>query len=1253
MATISSDDEQKAKELHTQLRDLMTKRILVIDGAMGTEIQKWKLTEEDFRGTEFVNHPKDLKGNNDLLQLTAKHVIESIHRDYLDSGADIIETNTFSSTTIAQADYLLEKYAYRMNKESAEICRKLTDEFTKKNPNKPRFVAGALGPTNKTCSISPSVDRPDYRNVTFEELVEAYTDQALALIEGGAHFLLVETIFDTLNAKAALYGIEELFKSKRIPEVPVFISGTLVDKSGRTLSGQTGEAFWTSIKHIKPFCVGLNCALGPAEMRPFIQRISQVADCFVHSYPNAGLPNQFGGYDLDPSDMSVFIKEWATDGLLNMVGGCCGTSPAHIKAIAETVQTIPPRVPKPERQTLILSGLEPLVFTPELNFVNVGERCNVTGSRRFANLIKDNKYEDALAVARQQVDAGAQIIDVNFDEAMLDSINAMQKFLKLIGSEPEISKVPLMIDSSNFAVIEAGLKVCQGKCIVNSISLKEGEADFLKKGKTVKQYGAAVIVMAFDEKGQATSTKEKVDICHRSYKLLTEKIGFAPQDIIFDPNILTIATGIEEHAEYAINFIEAVRQIKQIMPLTRVSGGVSNLSFSFRGNDTLREAMHSVFLYYAIKAGMDMGIVNAGALPIYDDIPKDLLVLLEDAIFNRTADSTDKLLAYAENSKKNKSEKKVEVDDWRNKPVGERLSHSLVKGIVEFIEQDTEEARLNYPSALRVIEEPLMNGMSVVGDLFGAGKMFLPQVIKSARVMKKAVAYLIPFMEKEKLEKLKEDPTQTFESNNGVVVLATVKGDVHDIGKNIVGVVLQCNNYKVIDLGVMTPCEKILQTAKENNAQIIGLSGLITPSLEEMVNISKEMSRLGMKTPLLIGGATTSKIHTAVKISPHYNHPVVHVLDASRSVVVVSNLLNPNTKTEYSDEISTEYEEMRQEHYATLKDRKYVTLEKARLHKPILNFSDAGMITTPTFLGNKTIKNYPLSQLVGQIDWNPFFTVWQLKGKFPNRGYPNIFNDATVGAEAKRVFDDAQKMLKMVVDGNLLQAHAVIGFYPANSVEEDIEIYNDESRANKVATFFGIRQQAENEVGNPFTAMGDFIAPKSSGIKDYLGFFAVTCGFGVPELEKKFTEEHDDYSIIMVKAIADRLAEAFAEVLHEDVRKDYWGYAKNEKLSSEEKIKIKYQGIRPAPGYPTQPDHTEKVTLWKLLQVKENAGIELTEGLAMWPAASVSGLYFAHKDSRYFAVGKVNKDQVEDYAKRKEESLDEAEKWLRPILAYE
>lgn len=1243
--------QQKTNGTETEriLRELLSQRILVIDGAMGTMIQRYKLNEEQFRGEDFKDHSKDLKGNNDILVITQPQIIYEIHKAYLDSGADIIETNTFSSTTIAQADYALEKEAYRLNFEAAKVARQAVDEKNKETPNKPRFVAGAMGPTNKTATISPRVDQPDYRNITFEELVEAYKEQAQGLLDGGAHLLLIETITDTLNCKAALFAIQELWK-EGYPKVPLMISGTIVDKSGRTLSGQTSEAFVTSVLHAKPFCIGLNCSLGAEEIKPFLARISKVSPCFVHVYPNAGLPNAMGEYDQTPELMHDVCTSIFKDGLINIIGGCCGTTPSHIAKLANLASQSQPRKIPSIPPLLRLSGLEILEFTPTLNFCNIGERCNVTGSRAFCRLIKEGKYDQALSVARTQVENGAQILDINMDEGMLDSEFAMTKFLKLIASEPEISKVPLMIDSSKFSVIEAGLKVCQGKCVVNSISLKEGESDFMKKAELIHQYGAAVVVMAFDEDGQATDVERKVAICERSYKILTQKIGFDPNDVIFDPNILTIATGIEEHALYAINFIEATKVIKQKCRGARISGGVSNLSFSFRGNELIREAMHSAFLYHAIKAGMDMGIVNAGALPIYDDIDKNLLKLVEDCIFNRTPDATEKLLEYAEQSKKSGDKKKINTLEWRDKPVGERLTHALIKGIVDYIEQDTEEARQGLPNALNVIEGPLMAGMNVVGDLFGAGKMFLPQVIKSARVMKRAVAYLLPFMEKEKEEKLKADPNMKDEPI-GTIVLATVKGDVHDIGKNIVGVVLQCNNYKVIDLGVMTPCERILQTAKELNADIIGLSGLITPSLDEMVEVAKEMQKQNFTVPLLIGGATTSKIHTAVKISPHYKSPVIHVLDASRSVVVVSSLLDEKLKNDYVEEIVNEYEDLRKEHYASLKNRTYLPLKIAREKKLQVDWNQI-TITKPSFLSVKVFNDYDISKLIDYIDWNPFFSLWQLKGTYPNRGYPKIFNDKNVGEEAKKLFNDAQTMLKKIIQEKLLKAKGIIGFYPANSVDEDIEIYADDERKTRICTFYGIRQQAENPQ-EQYISLGDFIAPKDSGKKDYIGFFAVSTGFGVPELEKKFAKEHDDYSIILLKALADRLAEAFAEQLHEEVRKDYWGYSKEEQLSVEDKLKVKYQGIRPAPGYPTQPDHTEKTTMWNLMKIKENTSIELTESMAMLPAASVSGLYFANKHSKYFAVGKIAKDQLEDYASRKGISITEAEKWLSPILSYQ
>ncbi|GAM22664.1 hypothetical protein SAMD00019534_058390 [Acytostelium subglobosum LB1] len=1234
-----------------QLRATMRERIMILDGAMGTEIQKFKLKDHHYRGEEFKDFPHELGGNNDLLVLTQPHIIKEIHKKYLEAGADIIETNTFNGNIFSQADYKMEHLVKRINLEAARLAKEAAIEVYQADPEKrPRYVAGAVGPTNKTASISPSVERPEARNVKFDELVDGYYEQVEALAQGGVDIFLVETVFDSLNCKAALFAIENYFKNH--PRIPVFVSGTIVDKSGRTLSGQTGEAFYTSIAHSNPMVFGLNCALGANEMRPFLQNISKCSECLVLCYPNAGLPNTFGGYDETPEVMAEQIEEFARSGLLNIVGGCCGTSPDHIREFARVTKGVAPRhIPSLAPYTT-LSGLEPLVFTPTLNFVNVGERCNVSGSRRFANLIKANKYEEAISVARQQVEAGAQIIDINMDEGMIDAVQAIQKFLFFVGSEPEISKVPIMLDSSNFAVVESGLKCVQGKCIVNSISLKVGEELFIEQARICKQYGAAVVVMAFDEQGQAVDKDEKVRICHRSYKILTEVVGFKPQDIIFDPNILTIATGLEEHNNYAIEFIEATREIKRIMPLTKVSGGVSNLSFSFRGNEPLREAMHSAFLYHAIKAGMDMGIVNAGQLPIYDDIEKDLLKLVEDAILNRTNDATEKLLEYAQNS--SKTEKAAtEVEEWRTKSVEDRISHALVKGITNFIIEDTEEARITMPSSLSVIEGPLMSGMNVVGDLFGSGKMFLPQVIKSARVMKKAVAHLIPFMEEEKRVRRANGDTSDGEAENaGVVVLATVKGDVHDIGKNIVGVVLGCNNYKVIDLGVMTPCEKILASAIEHKADIVGLSGLITPSLDEMIYVASEMERLKFKVPLLIGGATTSQIHTAVKISPHYSQPTVHVLDASRSVTVVSSLLDKNNKEHFADDISTQYQELRDKHYASLKDRIYIGLDKSRNLRPKIDWSHI-KTTTPSFLGHKVIKDYALDKLLPKIDWNPFFATWQLRGKYPNRGYPRIFNDATVGAEAKKLFDDAQAMLKEIIEKKLLNARGVIGFYPAASVNEDVILYTDETRTTKLTTLFGLRQQSEKEVDEPYISMGDYVAPVDSGVKDYIGLFALSSGFGLEEMVERYKQENDDYSSIMAKALADRLAEALAEHMHEDVRKEHWGYEKDESLSAEDLFKVKYRGIRPAPGYPVQPDHTEMKTIWSTMNVQENTGIELTDHMAMLPGAAVCGIYFSHEHAKYFSVGKITKDQVQDYAVRKGISVEEAERWLSTILSYD
>uniref|UniRef100_A0A9L0S2M5 Methionine synthase n=1 Tax=Equus caballus TaxID=9796 RepID=A0A9L0S2M5_HORSE len=1201
------------KTLQDEIEAILQEKIMVLDGGMGTMIQRLKLSEDDFRGQEFGDHARPLKGNNDILSITKPDVIYQIHKDYLLAGADIIETNTFSSTSIAQADYGLERLAYQMNKCSAGVARKAAEEITLQTGIK-RFVAGALGPTNKTLSVSPSVERPDYRNITFDELVEAYKEQAEGLLDGGVDILLVETIFDTANAKAALFAIQNLFEEKYAPR-PIFISGTIVDKSGRTLSGQTGEAFVISVSHADPLCIGLNCALGAAEMRPFIETIGKCTTAYVLCYPNAGLPNTFGDYDETPHMMAMHLKDFAADGLVNIVGGCCGTTPDHIREIAEAVKKYKPRVPPATvfEGHMLLSGLEPFRIGPYTNFVNIGERCNVAGSRKFAKLIMAGNYE-----------------------------------------------VPLCIDSSNFAVIEAGLKCCQGKCIVNSISLKEGEDDFLEKARKIKKFGAAVVVMAFDEEGQATETDTKTRVCTRAYHLLVKKLGFNPNDIIFDPNILTIGTGMEEHNLYAVNFIHATKAIKETLPGAKISGGLSNLSFSFRGMEAIREAMHGVFLYHAIKFGMDMGIVNAGNLPVYDDIHKDLLQLCEDLIWNKDPEATEKLLRYAQTHGKG-GKKVIQTDEWRNGPIEERLEYALVKGIEKYIIEDTEEARLNqekYPRPLNIIEGPLMNGMKVVGDLFGAGKMFLPQVIKSARVMKKAVGHLIPFMEKEREEtRVLTGAVEEEDPYHGTIVLATVKGDVHDIGKNIVGVVLGCNNFRVIDLGVMTPCDKILKAALDHKADIIGLSGLITPSLDEMIFVAKEMERLAIKIPLLIGGATTSRTHTAVKIAPRYSAPVIHVLDASKSVVVCSQLLDENLKDEYFEEIMEEYEDIRQDHYESLKERRYLTLSQARKNGFHIDWLSEPPPVTPTFLGTRVFEDYDLQKLVDYIDWKPFFDVWQLRGKYPNRGFPKIFNDKTVGEEAKRVYDDAQNMLKALISQKKLQARGVVGFWPAQSVQDDICLYAEDAEpqsAEPIATFYGLRQQAEKDSAStdPYHCLSDFIAPLHSGIRDYLGLFAVAC-FGVEELSKTYEGECDDYSSIMVKALGDRLAEAFAEELHERVRRELWAYCGSEQLDIADLRRLRYEGIRPAPGYPSQPDHTEKLTMWRLADIERCTGIRLTESLAMAPASAVSGLYFSNLKSKYFSVGKISKDQIEDYALRKNMSVAEVEKWLGPILGYD
>ncbi|XP_007954426.1 methionine synthase [Orycteropus afer afer] len=1245
--------------LQDEIEAILRERIMVLDGGMGTMIQRYKLNEECFRGQEFKDHPRSLKGNNDILSITQPDVIYQIHKEYLLAGADIIETNTFSSTRIAQADYGLEHLAYWMNKCSAAVARKAAKEVTLQTGIK-RFVAGALGPTNKTLSVSPSVERPDYRNITFDELVEAYNEQARGLLDGGVDIILIETIFDTANAKAALFALQKLFEEKYVPQ-PIFISGTIVDKSGRTLSGQTGEAFVISVSHAVPLCIGLNCALGAAEMRPYVETIGKCTTAYVLCYPNAAY--QILIHSKRISTLPLIPKQdFAVDGLVNIVGGCCGTTPDHIREIAEAVKNCKPRIPPATvfEGYMLLSGLEPFRIGPYTNFVNIGERCNVAGSRKFAKLIMAGNYEEALSIAKVQVEMGAQVLDINMDDGMLDGPSAMTRFCNFIASEPDIAKVPLCIDSSNFAVIESGLKCCQGKCIVNSISLKEGEDDFLEKARKIKKFGAAVVVMAFDEEGQATEIDTKIKVCTRAYHLLVNKLDFNPYDIIFDPNILTIGTGMEEHNLYAINFIHATKVIKETLPGAKISGGLSNLSFSFRGMETIREAMHGVFLYHAIKFGMDMGIVNAGNLPVYDDIHKELLQLCEDLIWNKDPEATEKLLHYAQTHGKG-GKKVTQTDEWRNNPIEERLEYALVKGIEKHIIEDTEEARLNeekYPRPLHIIEGPLMNGMKVVGDLFGAGKMFLPQVIKSARVMKKAVGHLIPFMEKEREETRaltgaveEEDPYQ------GTIVLATVKGDVHDIGKNIVGVVLGCNNFRVIDLGVMTPCDKILKAALDHKADIIGLSGLITPSLDEMIFVAKEMERLAIKIPLLIGGATTSRTHTAVKIAPRYSAPVIHVLDASKSVVVCSQLLDENLKDEYFEEIMEEYEDIRQDHYESLKERRYLTLSQARKNGLHIDWMSEPHPVKPTFIGKRVFEDYDLQKLVDYIDWKPFFDVWQLRGKYPNRGFPKIFNDKAVGEEAKKVFDDAQNMLKALISQKNLHARGVVGFWPAQSVQDDIHVYAEDAvpqAAEPIATFYGLRQQSEKDSAStdPYHCLSDFIAPLETGVRDYLGLFAVAC-FGVEDLSKAYEEEFDDYSSIMVKALGDRLAEAFAEELHERVRKELWAYHGSEQLDVAGMRRLRYEGIRPAPGYPSQPDHTEKLTMWRLADIEHCTGITLTESLAMAPASAVSGLYFSHLKSKYFAVGKICKDQVEDYALRKNMSVAEVEKWLGPILGYD
>jgi 5-methyltetrahydrofolate--homocysteine methyltransferase len=1217
------------------IRKELEKRILVIDGAMGTMIQQYKLQEDDYCGGKFKDWKHPLKGCHDVLCITKPEIIQKIHEAYFEAGADIVETNTFNSTSVALADYNLQDYAYEINLHAAQVARKAADKFN--SEKQPRFVAGAIGPTNKTASMSPDVNDPGYRAISFDELVDAYYTQAKGLLDGGVDLFLVETIFDTLNAKAALFAINKL-QEERKTNIPVSISVTVTDASGRTLSGQTVEAFLNSISHVDPLSVGLNCALGAEEMRPYLKELSEKSPFYVSVYPNAGLPNQFGEYDESPEHMAVHMKDFLQHNFANIIGGCCGTTPDHIKEVVNLVKDAEPRKIPTIEPYLRLSGLEPVALRPESNFMNVGERTNVTGSKKFARLILSEDYEGALTVARDQVEGGAQVIDINMDEGMLDAEKAMTKFLSLIAAEPDIAKLPVMIDSSKWHVIEAGLKCTQGKSIVNSISLKEGEEVFKEHANKIKNYGAAVVVMAFDEKGQADEFERRIEICERAYRILVDEINFPPQDIIFDPNIFPVATGMEEHRDNAVNYFRATKWIKENLPLAKVSGGVSNVSFSFRGNDTVREAMHSAFLYHGIKAGMDMGIVNPTMLQVYDEIPKDLLELVEDVLLNRKDEATERLITYAENVK-GKNKKDVKEIEWRKLSVEDRLTHSLIQGIIDFVEEDVEEARHNYPKALKIIEGPLMDGMNVVGDLFGSGKMFLPQVVKSARVMKKAVAFLLPYMEQEIRAGGKS-------SKAGKILLATVKGDVHDIGKNIVGVVLGCNNYEVIDLGVMVPAEKILKEAKEQNVDLIGLSGLITPSLDEMVYVAEEMERQQLNIPLLIGGATTSKVHTAVKIAPKYNKPVVHVNDASRCVGVAGNLLSKTNRESFLEGINSEFKRLREQNNKSKSQDIYISLEQARKNKTKIDWKET-KITKPSFIGNKVFKDYPLDEIAPFIDWTPFFHAWEMKGS-----YPKIFDDNKRGEEAKKLFTDAQDMLKKIISEKWLTAQAVIGFYPANAIDDDIEIYEDESREKVKMILHNLRQQTKKPPGQANVSLTDFIAPKETGKEDYIGAFAVTAGVGIEKWVKKFEADHDDYSSIMIKALADRLAEAFAETLHLKVRRELWAYDPCEKLTSEEIIKEKYKGIRPAPGYPACPDHTEKWLHFDLLKVSENTDIILTESLAMYPTASVSGLYFSHPQSHYFGLGKIARDQVEDYARRKNMSVEEVERWLSPNLGY-
>lgn len=1235
----------KTSATEARLRKAASERILVLDGAMGTMIQELKFDEAAFRGERFRDFHRDLRGNNDLLIITQPKAIEDIHAQYLRAGADIVATNTFSSTTIAQADYDLSDIAYELNFEGAKLAKSAAVRVSAED-GRERFVAGALGPTNRTASISPDVSNPGYRATSFDELRVAYGEQARGLLDGGADILLVETIFDTLNAKAALYAIFEIFEERGV-HVPIMISGTITDKSGRLLSGQTPEAFWNSVRHASPFTIGFNCALGAEDLRAHIADIGRVADTFVCAYPNAGLPNEFGAYDESPEYMARLVGEFAASGLVNIVGGCCGTTPPHIKAIAEACAPHKPRVIPEVPPRLRLSGLEPFELTPDIPFVNIGERTNVTGSARFRKMITNGDFTAALAVARDQVENGAQVIDVNMDEGLLDSEAAMVTFMNLVASEPDIARVPVMVDSSKFHVIEAGLKCIQGKPILNSISMKEGEEKFLHEAAIARKHGAAVVVMAFDEVGQADTFARKTEICKRAYDLLVGKLNFPPEDIIFDPNVFAVATGIEEHNNYGVDFIEATRWIRQNLPHAHVSGGVSNLSFSFRGNEPVREAMHSVFLYHAIKAGMDMGIVNAGQMVVYDDIDPKLRTACEDVILNRDPGASERLLEIAESFRGGEKKTKEADLTWRTWDVNKRLSHALVNGITQFIEEDTEAARQVAERPLHVIEGPLMDGMNVVGDLFGAGKMFLPQVVKSARVMKQAVAYLLPFMEEEKQRNRAAGGAEE-RASAGKIVLATVKGDVHDIGKNIVGVVLQCNNFEVIDLGVMVPAAKIIETAKAEGADIIGLSGLITPSLDEMVHMASEMERNGFSAPLLIGGATTSRVHTAVKIDPNYRRgPVVHVNDASRAVGVASSLLSPERRVAYADEVRAEYLKIATAHAKAQADKKRLTLKAARDNGLKIDWKAGKAPVKPSFLGLRSFANYSLAELVEYIDWTPFFQTWELSGR-----YPNILDDPKQGEAARALFDDAQAMLKQIVDEKWFTARGTVGFWPANAVGDDIAVYADDTRKTEIARLHTLRQQLEKREGRHNVALSDFIAPADTGIADYIGGFVVTAGIGEDVIADRFKHANDDYSSILVKALADRLAEAFAERMHQRVRKELWGYAPDESLANNELILEQYQGIRPAPGYPAQPDHTEKKTLFDLLDAEATCGVTLTESFAMWPGSSVSGLYFSHEQAEYFGVGKIERDQVEDYAARKGFTVQEMERWLAPVLNY-